>query len=111
MPDTIEIDPPANQSTINAVVVPESDGVFLFKLVANTTSNGHGQPMLKKMQILIDGRVDKELAPQTWQNGPAQFTLSTAEDLKKGKAYSIYGFFADENAKAGGIDLQIKRAG
>jgi hypothetical protein len=110
MADTIQIDPSPNRSTINAVVAPATDGVFLFTLIASTKGNGHGTPTLKEMQILIDGRVDKEMLPQTWQDGSARFQLTTAEKLKGGEVYSIYGYFKDENATAEGIDLQIKRS-
>jgi hypothetical protein len=54
--------------------------------------------------------VAKEMAPQQWQDGRVRSELSTADKLKGRKVYSIYGYFKDENATAGGIDLYITRA-
>lgn len=108
MPE-FKIDPSPNRSTINAVVFPESDGVFLITLIATTDGNNQGTPRLKEMQILIDGRVDKEMLPQQWQDGRARFELTTAEKFFAGEVYSVYGYFKDENAVAQSIELQIKR--
>lgn len=110
MADKIKVDPSPNRSTIHGIVLPGADGNFLFTLDASTAGNGQGQPMLKEMQILLNGEIIGNLDPQQWENGPANFELTAAEQLKGEKIYSIYGYFKDENANAQGIKLSIERA-
>ena len=110
MTDTIVVDHSPNRATINGLVVPESDGVFIITLRAKAQGNGHGQPVIWS-EIFINGRSDKKSGEIVWADGIGGVDLTTAEPLQAGKDYTISGISGNRNADSVSLEMEIRRAG
>lgn len=95
-------------STIEQLVVPARDGLFVCRVVAKHRGTNTGTPTMS-MRILINGQQDYASKTIAWQDGPAEHHDSTMEFLKEGKEYRFRAESSNQNATAEGITMDLKR--
>jgi hypothetical protein len=108
MSDYILVDPPPNQSTIQGLLVAETDGVCVAILVARAEGNGHATPSMWSV-LSVNNAIVKKTEHIAWKDGPAEVQLAAPFSVKAGGIYEVRGVAGNENADATDMSLEIKR--